>query len=151
MGTGIHGGFGQTKGIKRSDQLRMNLQLFASKVFEVGGHISDDSFAGHREFFLGKTAKRIEKELNQQGYKTHIEHSTHVKSKARKIVVENSGKTKNVTSVQVSPGSRRHGDTPYVKVSTNDAGKFKVVSDKDKYKSDGHETAKVFFARRKKK
>lgn len=38
-----------------------------------------------------------------------------------------------------------------VPVSTNDAGKFKVVSDKDKYKSDGHETAKVFFARRKKK
>ncbi len=53
--------------------------------------------------------------------------------------------------MQISPGSKRHGETPYVKVSTTDSGKYKIVSNKDKYKSDGNEKAKVYFARRKKK
>ena len=89
--------------------------------------------------------------MNQMGYKTHIEHSTHRNSKARKIVVDNNSKTKNITSVLVSPGSKRHGETPYVKVSTSDAGRYKIVSNKEKYKSDGHENAKLYFARRKKR
>ncbi len=81
---------------------------------------------------------------------THIEHSVHVNSKAKKIIIENRSKTKNITNVQVSPGSKRHGETPYVKVSTSDSGIYKIVSDKSKYKSDGKEKAKIFFARRKK-
>ncbi len=39
----------------------------------------------------------------------------------------------------------------YVKISTSDAGILKVVSDKSKYKSDGKEKAKIYFARRNKK
>jgi len=148
MGTGYHGGFGGTTGNRKSGLLPINLQFFASKVFEKGGHISEESFSGYAEFFLGKSVKRIEKALNQQGYVTHIEHSVHVQSKAKKIIIENSSKTKNITNVQVSPGSKRHGETPYVKVSTSDSGKYKIVSDKSKYKSDGKEKAKVFFARR---
>lgn len=151
MGTGNHGGFGKTLGSKRSPSFPMNLQFFASKAFEKGGHISEESFEGHREFFLGKSAKRLQKEMEKQGYQTHIERSTHPKSKAKKIVVENKSKEKNISNIQVSPGSKRHGETPYVKVSTTNAGKFKVVSDESKYKSDGKEKAKIYFARRKKK
>ena len=151
MGAGYHGGFGGTAGNRRNGLLPMNLQFFASKVFEKGGHISEESFSGHGEYFLGKSPKRIEKALQQQGYVTHIEKSKHVKSKAKKIIVENSSATKNIAVVQVSPGSKRHGETPYVKVSTTNSGKYKIVSNKDKYKSDGNEKAKVYFARRQKK
>lgn len=151
MGTGNYGGFGNTLGRRRSSiLLSMNLQFFATKVFEKGGHISEESFEGHREFFLGKSVKKLQKEMAKQGYQTHIERSTHPKSKAKKIVVDNKSKERNISNIQVSPGSKRHGETPYVKISTN-SGKFKVVSDESKYKSDGKEKAKIYFARRKKK
>lgn len=151
MGAGIHGGFGSTKGARDSRLLKLDLQFFASKVFEEGGHVSEKSFSDHAEYFLGKSVKRIEKDMRQQGYKTHIERSTHKTSKAKRIIVDNSSKVKNVAVVQVSPGSKRHGETAYVKVSTTDTGKYKIVSDKSKYKSDGDEKAKILFARRKKK
>ena len=51
----------------------------------------------------------------------------------------------------IEPGSKHHGEVSYVKVSTNDVGVFKVVSDERRYKSDGKETSKVYFARRPKK
>ena len=52
--------------------------------------------------------------------------------------------------VHVSPGSKRHGETAYVRVCTNDCGKFKVVADISKYKTDGKEKAVIYPARRKK-
>ena len=58
---------------------------------------------------------------------------------------------RNITVIQVSPKSKRHGDVPYVKVSTNDGGKYKVVSKKEGYKTDGKEKASIYFARRKEK
>lgn len=155
MGAGYHGGFGATKG-QHGDFLRdingilkMNLQLFASKVFEPGGHISKESFTEYREFFLGKSVKKIEKEMNKHGYKTHIESSVHKKSKAKKVVVDNSSKIRNVSTILVSPGSERHGNTAYVKISTKDVGKLKVVSHKSKYITDSKETALIVYARRK--
>ena len=36
-------------------------------------------------------------------------------SKAKVIVIGNTGSDRNITQVQVSPGSKRHGDVPYVK------------------------------------
>ncbi len=151
MGIGYHGGFGETAGKRKSGPLKMDIQFFASKVFEKGGHVSEDSFSKHGEFFLGKSPKRIQKALQQQGYATHIERSKHIKSKAKKVVVENTSSTKNISVVQISPGSKRHGESSYVKVSTVNSGKLKIVSDKEKYKSDGHEKAKIYYARRKKK
>lgn len=151
MGAGFHGGFGQTHGSRGNLPLPMNLQFFASKVFEPGGSISEKSFSEHGTFFLGKSVNKIQKALHQQGYKTHVERSRHAKSKAKRIIVDNSSKTKNIAIVQVSSSSKRHGDTPYVKVSTTNNGIFKIVSDKSKYKSDGNETAKIYFARRKRK
>lgn len=154
MGAGYHGGFGATKGHSdflrdANGMLKINLQLFASKVFEPEGHISKESFTKHREFFLGKSVKKIEKEMNKHGYKTHIESSVHKKSKAKKIIVDNSSKTRNISTILVSPGSTHHGETPYVRISTKDSGKFKVASRESEYKTDGKETALVLFARRK--
>lgn len=149
MGTGKHGGFGNTKGSKTL--LKLNLQFFASKVFESGGHISEKSFEGYREYFLGKSVKRIAKDVEKHGYKVRIEDSRHKFSKAKRIVVLNPSKERNVSVVQVSPGSRRHGDTAYVKVSTTNEGKYKIVSKKELYISDGKETAKIYYPRRKRK
>ena len=41
-----------------------------------------------------------------------------------------------------------HGGMPYVKISTSDIGKIKIVgSDLKSYKSDGNEKAKILFRR----
>lgn len=149
MGAGRHGGFGNTKG--RIPLLETNLQFFASRVFEVGGYLSKKSFEGYREFFLGKSPRRIAKEMEKHGYKVKIENSRHTFSKAKRIVVLNPSKERNITAVQISPGSRRHGDTAYIKISTTDGGKYKIVANKDSYISDGKEKAKIYFPRRKKK
>ena len=149
MGAGSYGGFGETKGVKAC--IRFDLQFFASKVFGNTGHLSDEKFKKYGAFFLGKSASKIASEMQKFGYKVKIENSNRPGSKAKRIVVTNSSKTKNVAVVQVSPGSGRHGDTAYVKVSTIDSGKYKIVSQKNKYKSDGKETAKIYFVERGKK
>ena len=149
MGAGRHGGFGGTKGSK--GLISLNLQFFASKVFSNDGHLSNDNFKKYGAFFLGKSASKIAGEMRKHGYKVKIENSNRPGSKAKRIVVTNSSKIKNIAVVQVSPGSSRHGDTAYVKVSTIDSGKYKIVSRKSKYKSDGKETAKIYFVDRGKK
>ena len=149
MGAGYHGGFGDTSGSGKRLLIPYNLQFFASKVFDAGGRITEKTFSVHGSFFLGKSVKRIQKELSKQGYITHVEKSRHANSKAKRIIVENNSLVKNITVIQVSPGSRRHGDTAYVKVSTSDSGIMKIVSDATKYRTDGKEKAKIFFARRK--
>ncbi len=150
MGAGVHGGFGATMGNKTPHFLRYNLQFFGSKAFEEGGHVSKESFEGHREFFLGKSIKRLKHEMTKLGYKVKIEPSKHPLSKAKKIIVLNTSKEKNVTVVHVSPGSKRHGETAYVRVCTNDVGKLKVVADISKYKTDGKENSLIYPARSKK-
>ena len=72
-----------------------------------------------------------------------------VQSSANKvIVVGNSSNERNITQVQVSPGSKRHGDVPYVKISTTDIGIVKIIDGTPKqYKTDGHEKATIFFRR----
>ncbi|MBO4913315.1 MAG: hypothetical protein J5504_11365 [Butyrivibrio sp.] len=151
MGAGFYGGFGATKGTRNLTLTKINLQFFAARVFEKGGHISKGSFEGHREFFLGKSVSRIKKELEKQGYEVNVHRSKNKDSKAIRIDVKNPSKVRNVTAVQVSPKSKRHGEVPYVKVSTNDGGKYKIVSKKEGYKTDSKEKATIYFARRKKK
>ena len=151
MGAGNHGGFGATKGMRKSGLLPMNLQLFASKAFEKGGHLSEESFVGHREFFLGKSVSKIKKEMEKHGYITEVSPSTHVGSKAKFIIVKNESKVRNVTMVEVTPGSKQHGSVPYVRISTNNIGKYKIASDQEKYVLGKGDKAKVYFPRRKKK
>lgn len=153
MGAGNHGGFGATLGKRKRKHrlLPMNLQLFASKAFEEGGHVSEESFAGHREFFLGKSVSKIQKEMSKHGYITEVSPSNHVGSKAKMIIVKNESKTRNVTMVEVTPGSKQHGNVSYVRISTNDIGRFKVVSNQEKYVPGNGDKAKVYYPRRKKK
>ena len=103
------------------------------------------------EFFLGKSVARLEHELYKYGYETRRRASTHSSSRAKIIVTTNASKDRNVRQIQVSPGSRRHGNVPYVKISTSDVGKIKIISSSPAdYKTDGKENALLIFRRDKK-
>lgn len=141
-------------------KFKLNIQMFASKksdsVFSSTGHITNTSVSKNREYFFGKSAKQIAHDMESLCYDTTIRKSSHAKSKAQIIVVGNSNKRRNITQVQVSPGSKRHGDVPYVKISLNRPvgtkkhGKIKIVdAKKSDYKTDGKENAYTFFRRNK--
>ena len=120
------------------------------KIFDKTGRVTFNSISARREFFLGKSVARLEHELKKHGYETTRRASTHRGSKAKFIVTLNSTKERNVTQLQVSPGSKRHGNVPYVKISTSDIGRIKIVaSDSKSYKTDGKENAKILFRRKK--
>ncbi len=53
--------------------------------------------------------------------------------------------------VEVTPGSKQHGSVPYVRISTNNIGKYKIASDQEKYVPGKGDGAKVYYPRRKKK
>ena len=49
--------------------------------------------------------------------------------------------------VRVSPGGGRHGELPYVKISTTDQGKIKIIDgSRSAYKTAGNETATLIFS-----
>lgn len=113
-----------------------------------GARITQDSISRHREKFLGKTVGQINKLLVQRGYKTTIRRSVHSTSRAKVIVVGNSSADRNITQIQVSPGSKRHGNIPYVKISTTDIGIQKIINGTpEQYKTDGKEKATLLFRR----
>jgi len=151
MGAGYHGGFGYTKQNREYKSLKMNLQLFANRAIEPNGHVTKESLSEHREFFWGKSVAKIEKILQKYGYKTKRRPSKYADSVAKIIVMTNHSKVKNITQVQVSPKSKRHGNIPYVKISTNDSGRFKLINGyPEEYKTDGKEKATLLFRRKRK-
>ena len=118
-------------------------------IFDNTGHVTLESISERREFFLGKSIARIEHELHKYGYITERRKSNSPGSKAKITIVINSSKERNIAQIQVSPGSKRHGDVPYVKISTKDIGIIKIIgSDSSKYKTDGKEKAKLLFRRK---
>ncbi len=135
-------------------RFKLDIQFFTSSnngLFSSTGHVSERSISKNRDFFYEKSPSEIAGALNEQGYKTMIRPSKHATSKAKAVVVGNSDKHRNITQILVSPGTPRHGNVPYVKISTNDGGRFKVINGtKSEYKTDGNENAKLFFRRRKK-
>ena len=117
-------------------------------VGTAGAKITRESISAHREKFLGKAVGQIDKMLRQRGYQTTIRKSIHSTSKAKVIVIGNSSATRNITQVQVSPGSKRHGGVPYVKISTTDIGIQKIIDGTPaQYKTDGKENATLLFRR----
>lgn len=119
-------------------------------IFSKAGHVTLSSISNRREFFLGKSVARLEHEMHKYGYETTRRPSSHKGSKAKFIITLNPSTTRNITQIQVSPGSKRHGNVPYVKISTSDIGRIKIVaSDPKSYKTDGHEKAKILFRRKK--
>jgi len=116
-------------------------------IFDEKGHVTLESISSRREFFLRKSVHKIERILKKAGYETTIRPSKHSTSKAKIIIIANSSSERNITQVQVSPKSKRHG-VPYVKISTNDMKKIKIInSTKNEYKTDGKETAILLFNR----
>jgi len=147
MGTGYHGGFGNTTGNNGNKQ--KTVPKNKKPIFNEKGHVSLKSIKARAEFFLGKSVARLEEELHKHGYKTNRRPSTHSTSKAKIIVTTNCNKDRNISQIQISPGSKRHGDVPYVKISTTDYGKIKIINaDPSKYKSDGREKATLIFRRK---
>ena len=151
MGTGIHGGFGNTYG-SNGIQLQIEVPKKLKKpIFSKTGHVTLESISERAPPFLGKSVARLEHELHKYGYITQRRPSIHSTSKAKVIVTLNSSKERNITQIQVSPGSKRHGDIPYVKISTSDIRKIKIIgSTESEYKSDKREKAKLIFRRKRK-
>ena len=66
-------------------------------IFDKNGGITFNSVAARREFFLGKSAARLEHELKKRGYETTRKASKHRGSKAKFIITLNSSKERNIT------------------------------------------------------
>lgn len=142
------GYFSKTSGTLK---YKLDIQYFASKVFRKDGHTDYKRIADNRELFYDKSVYQINNAMKEQGYETTIRKSRHTGSKAKFIIVGNSNKNRNVTTVEVTPGTPRHGNVPYVRISTSDLGKFKVINGtKEQYKTDNCEKAKLIFRRKSK-
>ena len=111
------------------------------------GKVSIDDLKANPKVFSGKSVDDIAHALTDSGYDVTIKKSTRSKSGAQNIIINNPGSGKNIVKVQVSPGGGRHGKNPYVKISTIDQGKIKMVDGpKSLYKTDGKETATIIFS-----
>lgn len=133
----------------KENEATINNKPQRKPIFDQTGHVTFESISARREHFLGKSVSQIDKELHKYGYQTRIRGSIHASSKARIIVVTNSTKERNISQVQVSPKSKRHGNVPYVKISTTDQGKIKIIdADSKNYITDGKEKAKLLFRRK---
>lgn len=152
MGAGYHGGFGHTKGAERRKERNSLKQksIIVNKqpIFSKKGHVTLESISSRREYFIGKSVAKIDAILHKAGYETKRRPSKHSNSKAKIIITLNPDKDRNITQVQISLGSKRHGNVPYVKISTTDCGKIKIIGvNKEKYKTDNKETAIILYRR----
>ena len=121
-----------------------------SALFD-NGHVTFEGIAAHREEFMGKTVDQIADLLKANGYELNIRESKRKEKGSTVQIIEiiNPSKERNIKQVQVSPdGSRRHGKVPYVKISTSDEGKIKIIDSKrEDYETSGNEKAKLIFRR----
>ena len=113
------------------------------------GHVTYEGIAAHREKFMGKTVEQIAELLRQNGYEFNIRPSKNKGSTAQIIEIINPTKERNIKQVQVSPdGSSRHGNVPYVKISTSNEGKIKVINGtREQYVLGNNEKARMIFRR----
>ena len=122
-------------------------------LFE-NGHITKEGIEAHKEESADMTVEEFVELLQKNGYEVHTRPSKHEKkgSKAVIIEVDNPSKQRNIRQVQVSPGGGRHGKDPYVKISTGDQGRNKVIKGSpDDYKGGENEKAHVIFTEEAKK
>mgnify|MGYP007101910449 CR=1 FL=1 len=120
----------------------------SAPVLFDNGHVTYEGIKAHREEFMGKSVEQIAELLRQNGYEFNIRPSKHKDSTAQIIEITNSTKERNIKQVQVSPdGSSRHGNVPYVKIST-DKKRIKVIDGKpEDYKNGENEKAVRIFRR----
>ena len=152
MGSGCSGLYSGTHGSSEKPLMVEKSPSLVIRPLFLNGRVTKRSLAEYRESFYGKSVIQINKMLEEEGYQTTIRKSTHSTSQAKIIVVINPDKDHNIMQVQVSPGSKRHGDVPYVKFSTTNLGIIKVInSTRAEYKTDGKEKATLIFKRRRKR
>jgi len=121
-------------------------QLDELKALFKNGKLSLDDICTNPKLFSGKTVDDYAKMLKDAGYDVTIQVSNKSSSGAEIIQIKNAGSGKNITQFQVSPGGGRHGELPYVKISTSDQGKIKIIDGtRSQYKSNGPETATLIF------
>lgn len=113
------------------------------------GRITVKSIKSNPSAFSGKNVDEIAKLLKSQGNDVTVKASTKSRSGAQIIKINNPGNGRNITQLQVSPGGGRHGENPYIKISTSDQGIIKIVNGiKNTYKTDGKENATIIFTGR---
>ena len=119
-----------------------------SALFD-NGHVTFEGIAAHREEFMGKTVDQIADLLKANGYELNQRGSKNKQSTAQILEITNSSKERNIKQVQISSnGSNRHGNIPYVKISTSNEGKIKIIDGTaENYKTAGDEKAKLIFRR----
>ena len=121
-------------------------QLDELKALFKNGKLSLNDICSNPKLFSGKTVDDYAKMLKDAGYDVTVQVSNKSSSGAQIIQIKNAGSGKNITQFQVSPGGGRHGELPYVKISTSDQGKIKIIDGtRNQYKSNGPETATLIF------
>ena len=115
----------------------------------VNGHVTYEGIAAHREEFINKSVEQIADMLRQNGYELNLRGSIHAGSTAQVLEITNPTRERNIKQVQVSPdGSSRHGSIPYVKISTSNEGKIKILDGTpETYQTAGNERARLIFRR----
>jgi len=109
------------------------------------GKVSVQSIEQNKTVFSNANTDDMANLLVNEGYDVTVRASTQSSSGAQIIQVNNQGYG-NITQMQVSPGGGRHGSNSYVKISTSDIGKIKVVTGSiADYVSDGLEKAAIIF------
>ncbi|MCR1289397.1 hypothetical protein [Shouchella clausii] len=117
-------------------------------VISSQGRVTVNAIKSNPNVFKGKSTDKIAQMLRDNGYDIVIEKSKRSSSGAEIIKINNLGSGRNITQVQVqvSPGGGRHGNNPYVKISTSDQGIIKVVDGSpNNYLTDGAEKATIIF------
>ena len=162
MGTGVGPSFGNTAGsldiadwISRYERnVSPEEADFAKKVkavkmaFNSNGTITEESIRENVDAFCGKGTDVYVAALESIGYKVNVRKSSISKSGAVIVEVKNMSKERNVSQIQVSPGGGRHGNLPYVKISTTNSGIFKIVDGSESdYNTVGNEKATILFRR----
>ncbi len=130
---------------KRKETIRKKLEAVKS-LFE-DGRIQLSKVKSNPKCLEKVTAKQWKKILSDLGYEdVSVAKSTHSSSGATIVKIGKQGKGNNINQVQISPGGGRHGETPYLKISTTDQGKIKVVFGKEaEYRHEGNEKATIIF------
>lgn len=131
---------------KRKETIRKKLEA-VKNLFE-NGRISLDRVKNDPYCLETITVLQFKRVLRELGYKSlRIKHSDMSSSDRTRIIkISNQGKGHNINQVQFSYGGGRHGESPYIKISTTNQGKIKVVfGKKSKYRNEGNEKATIIF------
>lgn len=118
------------------------------KSIDFSKKVRVQDFIDNPTIFKGKSAKEIAQMLQESGYEVEVVVSKRSRSGAQIIKIKNTSEVegRNISQVQVSPGGGRHGENPYVKISTTDEGRIKIIDgSQSNYKTDGDEKSIIIF------